>query len=107
MLKSFLGFELVQQKDQQKKQRQQLHPLACKYLKVLAGILAAVIVLCLPLQAFGLDGLTIVERRVIALFVFAAIMWITEGIPSWGTSVAIIVGLLDKLGDELSSKSSY
>lgn len=94
MLKSFLGFELVQQKDQQKKQRQQLHPLACKYLKVLAGILAAVIVLCLPLQAFGLDGLTIVERRVIALFVFAAIMWITEGIPSWGTSVAIIVVLL-------------
>ena len=94
MLKSFLGFELVQRKDQQKKQRKQSHPRACKYLKVLAGILAAAIVLCLPLEAFGIEGLTIVERRVIALFFFAAIMWITEGIPSWSTSVAIVVILL-------------
>jgi len=94
MLKSFLGFDLLQQKEQQKKLRKQSRPRACDYIKVLAGILAAAVVLCIPLSAFGIEGLTIVERRIIALFFFAAIMWITEGIPSWSTSVAIIVVLL-------------
>ena len=94
MLKSFLGFDLLQQKEQQKKLRKQSRPRACGYIKVLAGVLAAAVVLCMPLSAFGIEGLTIVERRVIALFFFAAIMWITEGIPSWSTSVAIIVVLL-------------
>ncbi|MBQ9583475.1 MAG: SLC13/DASS family transporter [Bacteroidales bacterium] len=94
MLKTFLGFELVQLKDQQKKLRKQSLPHVYNYLKVITGLLAALIVLCMPLSAFRIEGLTIVERRVIALFCFAAIMWITEGIPSWGTSVAIIVVLL-------------
>lgn len=94
MLKSFLGFDLVQNQNQKKKERKKSSPLACTFSRVLLGILAGVIVLCLPLNAFGIDGLTIVEKRVIALFFFAAIMWITEGIPSWSTSVAIVVILL-------------
>ena len=94
MLKSFLGFDLVQNQNQKKKERKKSSPFACKFSRVLLGILAGVIVLCLPLNAFGIDGLTVVEKRVIALFFFAAIMWITEGIPSWSTSVAIVVILL-------------
>ena len=94
MLKSFLGFELVQNQTQKKKERKQASPFACTFSRVMLGILAGVIVLCLPLSAFGIDGLTLVEQRVIALFFFAAIMWITEGIPSWSTSVAIVVILL-------------
>ena len=94
MLKSFLGFDLVQNQNQKKKERKKSSPFACKFSRVLLGILAGVIVLCLPLNAFGIDGLTVVEKRVLALFFFAAIMWITEGIPSWSTSVAIVVILL-------------
>ena len=40
-----------------------------------------------PLESFGIPGLTIIEQRVIALFVFAACMWISEAIPIWTTSV--------------------
>lgn len=94
MLKSFLGFDLVQNQSLKKKERKKASPLACTLSRVMLGLLAGVIVLCLPLSAFGIDGLTIVEKRVIALFFFAAIMWITEGIPSWSTSVAIVVILL-------------
>ena len=94
MLKSFLGFDLVQNQAQKKKERKKASPFACTFTRVMLGILAGLIVLCLPLSAFGIDGLTIVEKRVIALFFFAAIMWITEGIPSWSTSVAIVVILL-------------
>ena len=48
----------------------------------------------LPTEAFGIDGLTVIQQRVIAIFVFATLMWIFEVVPSWATSVSIIVLLL-------------
>ncbi len=48
----------------------------------------------LPSTAFGINDLSVVEQRVIAIFAFAAIMWITEAIPIWATSVLIIVIML-------------
>ena len=36
-------------------------------------------------------GLTVTQQRVIALFVFAALMWIFEFIPNWTTSLMVIV----------------
>jgi len=47
----------------------------------------------LPLDVFGIDGLTVIQRRVIALFAFAIVMWITEAVAPWATSVSLI-GLL-------------
>lgn len=47
----------------------------------------------LPLDAFGIDGLTVIQRRVIAVFAFGTIMWLTEAIAPWATSIGII-GLL-------------
>ena len=47
----------------------------------------------LPLDAYGIDGLTVVQERIIAIFALATILWITEAIPSWATSVSVI-GLL-------------
>lgn len=44
----------------------------------------------LPLETFGIEGLTIVQRRMIAIFVFAALAWLTEAIPSWATSLVIL-----------------
>jgi len=62
-----------------------------KNLLVLLCITAVTAVIwCLPLSAFGIDGLTIVQQRVIAIFVFAALSWLTEAIPSWATSLVIL-----------------
>lgn len=40
-------------------------------------------------NVFGIDGLTIVQQRVIAIFVFAILSWLTECIPAWATSLAL------------------
>ncbi len=58
---------------------------------LLASIIAFFVIWFMPTTAFGIDGLTVLQQRTIALFVFAAMMWIFESIPSWTTSVLIIV----------------
>ena len=52
-----------------------------------------------PTSFFGIDGLTVVEQRTIAIFVFAALMWMFEIIPTWTTSVLIIVIMLLTISD--------
>lgn len=47
-----------------------------------------------PSSVYGLPDISIVEQRVIAIFAFAFAMWVTEAIPSWTTSVLIVVLLL-------------
>jgi len=44
-----------------------------------------------PVSFFGIEGLTVVQQRVIAIFAFAALMWIFEIIPNWSTSLLVIV----------------
>ncbi len=46
---------------------------------------------CVPGSFFGIPELTVVQQRVIALFVFAAMMWMFEIIPNWTTSLLVIV----------------
>ena len=46
---------------------------------------------CVPSSFFGIPELTVVQQRVIALFVFAAMMWMFEIIPNWTTSLLVIV----------------
>ena len=47
-----------------------------------------------PTSMFGIDGLTVVQQRTIAIFCYAALMWMFEIIPAWATSVSTIVFLL-------------
>ncbi len=65
-----------------------------KLIKLCVAIGLSALVLALPSTCFGLENLTVIEHRVIALFVFAALMWILEPIPIWTTSVSIIVLML-------------
>lgn len=44
--------------------------------------------------ATGLPLFTLTQQRVIAIFVFTALMWILEVIPTWTTSVVAIVAIL-------------
>ncbi len=46
---------------------------------------------------------TVLEQRVIAIFLFAAAMWITEPIPVWATSVTVIVLMLLTTSDSALS----
>jgi len=47
-----------------------------------------------PTDFFGIDGLTVTQQRTIAIFAFAALMWIFEIVPNWVTSLIVIVGSL-------------
>lgn len=58
------------------------------------SIILTIIVWNLPSTCFGIDGLTTVQQRVIAIFVMAVMLWLTEAIPAWATSVTIISVLL-------------
>lgn len=46
-----------------------------------------------PSSMYGIEGLTVIQQRIIAIFAFATLMWIFELVPAWSTSVAIM-GLL-------------
>lgn len=47
----------------------------------------------LPTSSFGIEGLTVIQQRIIAVFALATILWVTEAISPWATSVSLI-GLL-------------
>ena len=63
-----------------------------KYCVLLPIVLIVTLFLwCVPTSFFGITALTVVQQRVIALFVFAALMWMFEIIPNWTTSLLVIV----------------
>jgi sodium-dependent dicarboxylate transporter 2/3/5 len=62
-----------------------------RWIKVIVGLVAAGIVLALPREAFGIDGLTALQQRVMATFVFAMCFWVLEPIPIFATSVMVVV----------------
>ena len=70
-----------------------------KALMFLITALLTVIVWNLPIDCFGIENLTIVQQRVIAIFVMAVMLWLTEAIPAWATSVVIIFVLLFFVSD--------
>ena len=53
-----------------------------------------------PVDFYGIESLTVVQQRVIALFVFAALMWMFEIIPNWTTSLLLIVLTLLTISDK-------
>ena len=59
--------------------------------KYILPVILPLIILALPLSAFGIEGLTLVQQRVLAIFVLAALCWVMEPFPIYATSVLIIV----------------
>lgn len=70
-----------------------------RYIKVGLVSLLGLILATLPTDCFGIEGLTVVQQRVIAIFVWAALMWIEEAVPAWTTSLLIIVISLLTISD--------
>ena len=64
-------------------------------------VLAVTIFLwAVPVSFYGIEALTVVQQRVIALFVFAALMGMFESIPNWTTSLLLIVLTLLTISDK-------
>ncbi|GAA4496330.1 SLC13 family permease [Pseudaeromonas paramecii] len=68
-------------------------------LKYLLPLICPLFVLLLPRDALPIPDLTVLEQRVIAIFLLAALCWILEPIPIYATSVLIIVLELLLLSD--------
>ena len=95
MFKNFTGFNLVEQMHKLR-QSNRFNPEILKK-KSIGLIFVAIIFLVLwflPTESFGMDGLTQVQQRIIAIFVYATLMWVFELVPAWATSVSIMVLLL-------------
>lgn len=91
MLKNFPGYDTVANVQKKKhKKRFKMNG----YVKAAIAAIISIIIALLPTETFGIPGLNPVQQRVIAIFVFAAVMWLSEAIPSWCTSVLIIVVML-------------
>ncbi|MDX1301051.1 SLC13 family permease [Photobacterium sp.] len=71
-----------------------------QYIRYIVPILIPLLILLLPATAFPVEGLTIVQQRVIAIFLLAALCWVLEPIPIYATSVVIIVLELLLLSDK-------
>ena len=61
-----------------------------KFIKFLVAVIITAVLWNLPLDVYGIKGLTVIQERVIALFAFATLLWITEAIPAWATSISLI-----------------
>lgn len=72
-----------------------------KYCVLLPLVLIITVLLwAVPTTFFGIEGLTVVQQRMIAIFVFAALMWMFEIIPNWTTSLIVIVVMLLTVSDK-------
>lgn len=60
-----------------------------------------------PTSFFVIEGLTPVMQRTIAIFVFTALMWIIEVIPTWTTSVVSMVIMLLTISNQGMSFMMY
>ena len=95
MFKNFHGFQLVDEYHLWKKQhRQNNNPLQIKIIKLTIAIAATLFCWVVPTSFFNITGLTVVEQRIIAIFVFAAHMWLFNAVPAWTTSLVVVVLLL-------------
>ena len=64
-------------------------------IKLSIGIALPILILLLPREAMGLGAITVMQHRMIALFVFAMLFWVLEPIPIFSTStVTIVLALL-------------
>ena len=95
MFNNFHGSEMADKYHQWKiAHRLNKNQLPTRSLKVAIAIAVALLVWFLPPSLYGLPEINPVEQRVAGVFLFAAIMWLTEPIPAWTTSMAVVVVLL-------------
>ncbi len=93
MFKNFPGYSVLE-KLQKNKSHKRERKLPLNLIKFIFIAVISIVVAMLPTTTFGIEGLTDVHQRIIALFVFAALMWLTEAMPSWVTSMIVVTVML-------------
>lgn len=95
MYKIFKGFHLVEAyQDLKKAQRLADSNDTSRFVKIAIALIAFATAWFMSSELFGLPNLSVVEHRIVAIFVFATLMWLFEAVPSWTTSVMVVVILL-------------
>ena len=95
MFHIYKGYELVEAYHQMRMGRRFQPSGAFK--KTSQAIIVLIVTLLLwnaPTEWYGIQNLTVIQQRIIAIFVFATLMWVMEVVSSWATSVASIVLML-------------
>ncbi len=59
-----------------------------------------ILVLMLPIDAIPIDDLTLVQHRLLAIFLLAALLWVLEPVPVFATSILIIALELVMISDK-------
>ena len=95
MFKNFKGFHLVDAYHSMRLERRfQPGRVFKKTVEAIVVVFLTLLLWNLPSSSFGIDGLNVVQQRIIAIFAFATLMWVFEIVPAWATSVAIMVLML-------------
>ena len=95
MFNNYKGFHLVEAYHAMRHTRK-YHPsnTVQRSLKIALVAFVTLLLWNMPSEWFGIQNLTVVQQRIIAIFAFATLMWILEIVSSWATSVAVIVLML-------------
>ncbi|WP_165312445.1 SLC13 family permease [Vibrio ziniensis] len=59
-------------------------------IKLLVCLLIPLGVLMMPIDAIPIDNLTLIQHRLLAIFLLAALLWVLEPVPVFATSIFII-----------------
>ncbi|MGF1757482.1 SLC13 family permease [Photobacterium sagamiensis] len=57
-------------------------------------------ILMLPINAIPIEGLTLIQHRLLAIFALAALLWVLEPVPVFATSILIIALELIMISDK-------
>ena len=93
MFKNFPGYQLVEAYHNWKKATKRDNKTVSRAIRLIIAIVAALVVWCLPVEDW-ITGMTIIQKRTLAIFLFAILMWLFEAVPAWTTSVMVVVLLL-------------
>ena len=93
MFKNFPGYKVLE-KIQKNKSHKRERKFPLNAIKLLFIVAVTAVIALLPTESFGIEGLNVVHQRIISLFVFAALMWLTETMPSWVTSMVVVTVML-------------
>ena len=93
MFHIYEGFHLVDAYHKVRHQRK-YNPDTKRAIKIALVAVVTLLLWNMPAEWYGIQNLTVIQQRIIAIFAFATLMWILEIVSSWATSVAIIVLML-------------
>jgi len=93
MFKIFPGYDLVEKYHDWKKAHRVDDKTVSRAIRLVIAVVAALTVWCLPVETW-IEGMTIIQKRTLAIFLFAILMWLFEAVAAWTTSVMVVVLLL-------------